>query len=92
MSWLWPVLCVGERIMVSFSLRFCACLIIHLLGIPRVLEGTIPPHLKNPYSSDDRWLEYKRYLQTTRINVNVRQVFPKGFDPAQAVARDTRDP
>ncbi len=24
---------------------------------------------------------YEEYLRGTRINVNVRQVFPKGFDP-----------
>ena len=27
------------------------------------------------------WHLYEEYMRTTRINVNVRQVFPKGFDP-----------
>ncbi|KAI0261000.1 2OG-Fe(II) oxygenase superfamily-domain-containing protein [Gloeopeniophorella convolvens] len=30
------------------------------------------------------WAPYARYMRTTRINVNVRQVFPRGFDPALA--------
>lgn len=53
------------------------------LGIPRVLEGTLSPHLEgsNESSDEDDWDVYEEYLCGTRINVNVRQVFPKGFDP-----------
>ncbi|RDB21008.1 Alpha-ketoglutarate-dependent dioxygenase alkB [Hypsizygus marmoreus] len=47
-------------------------------GVPRILEGTLPSHLK---SMDDDWRPYEEYLRTTRINVNVRQVFPRGFKP-----------
>jgi len=28
-----------------------------------------------------RWASFAEYMATTRININVRQVFPKGFDP-----------
>ncbi|KAJ8468271.1 hypothetical protein ONZ51_g9750 [Trametes cubensis] len=57
-------------------------------GVPRILEGTLPPHLEGVQSesrdSEDGadWEIYGEYLRGTRINVNVRQVFPKGFDPA----------
>ncbi|RDX52669.1 hypothetical protein OH76DRAFT_1399912 [Lentinus brumalis] len=48
-------------------------------GVPRILEGTLPPHLEG--GSDEDWEYYEEYLRGTRINVNVRQVFPKGFNP-----------
>lgn len=51
------------------------------LGIPRVLENTLPPHLA---SGIDEWKPYEEYMRTTRINVNVRQVFPIGFVPPKA--------
>ncbi|KAF9457178.1 hypothetical protein BDZ94DRAFT_1176154 [Collybia nuda] len=47
-------------------------------GIPRILEGTLPSHLQ---SEEPKWQPYKDYMQSTRININVRQVFPKGFNP-----------
>ncbi|KAI0781307.1 hypothetical protein BD413DRAFT_608470 [Trametes elegans] len=53
-------------------------------GVPRILEGTLPPHLEGGDGSedgDDDWKIYEEYLRGTRVNVNVRQVFPKGFDP-----------
>ncbi|TBU29048.1 hypothetical protein BD311DRAFT_662034 [Dichomitus squalens] len=53
-------------------------------GVPRILEGTLPPHLEGPNvwgSDEDDWGVYEEYLCGTRINVNVRQVFPKDFDP-----------
>jgi alkylated DNA repair protein alkB family protein 1 len=65
-------------------------------GVPRILEGTLPKHLgPRPDSSDqpqiqdsknrheafaDDWAPYAEYLKTTRININVRQVFPRGFE------------
>ena len=57
------------------------------IGVPRILEGTLPPHLEGPDASlldpdEDDWGVYEEYLRGTRINVNVRQVFPKGFDPS----------
>ncbi|KDQ59558.1 hypothetical protein JAAARDRAFT_33136 [Jaapia argillacea MUCL 33604] len=55
-------------------------------GVPRILENTLPPHLValGPTASDSEnqeWEPYAEYLRHARINVNVRQVFPKGFDP-----------
>ncbi|KAI0691192.1 hypothetical protein BC835DRAFT_1279687 [Cytidiella melzeri] len=53
-------------------------------GVPRILENTLPPHFSEkdteryPTSQSST---YEEYLQTARININVRQVFPKGFDP-----------
>ncbi|EJD05912.1 uncharacterized protein FOMMEDRAFT_145266 [Fomitiporia mediterranea MF3/22] len=52
-------------------------------GVPRVLEGTLPERLDIRSCPGSDWAIYSRYLQSTRINVNVRQVFPKGFDPSQ---------
>ncbi|ORY84766.1 hypothetical protein BCR37DRAFT_345094 [Protomyces lactucae-debilis] len=37
-------------------------------GIPRIIEGSLPAHFQN-------WGHYTTYLSTTRINVNIRQVF-----------------
>lgn len=52
-------------------------------GVPRILEGSLPPHLKTEsmVKHDGEWVPYDQYMRTTRININVRQVFPKGFDP-----------
>jgi len=54
-------------------------------GVPRILEGSLPAHLKSSSIDDEalakKWQPYEDYLSTTRININVRQVFPKGFDP-----------
>ncbi|KAL0579949.1 hypothetical protein V5O48_002033 [Marasmius crinis-equi] len=52
-------------------------------GVPRILEGTLPRHMFGPDESGEYydWKPYEDYMRTTRINVNVRQVFPKGFDP-----------
>ncbi|KIK95246.1 hypothetical protein PAXRUDRAFT_827205 [Paxillus rubicundulus Ve08.2h10] len=57
-------------------------------GVPRILENTLPEHFSQApdHDGDDEggmedWELYRDYMQTTRININVRQVFPKGFDP-----------
>ncbi|KAF5330796.1 hypothetical protein D9619_005538 [Psilocybe cf. subviscida] len=45
-------------------------------GVPRILEGTLPPHLKAQDLGNELqegWQPYDEYLKTTRINVNVRQ-------------------
>lgn len=68
------------------------------IGVPRILENSLPEHLVHDPSSssaalnrteagDGDWAPYAEYMKTTRINVNVRQVFPKGFDPALDLAR-----
>lgn len=51
------------------------------VGVPRILENTLPSHLTATAEGED-WTPYEEYLRTTRVNVNVRQVFPKGFDPS----------
>jgi len=48
-------------------------------GVPRILEGTLPTHLDEV--DQEEWEPYREFMRTTRININVRQVFPKGFDP-----------
>jgi alkylated DNA repair protein alkB homolog 1 len=50
-------------------------------GVPRILEGTTPPHLRLDVDEED-WEPYAQYIRTARINLNVRQVFPKNFQPA----------
>lgn len=65
-------------------------------AVPRILEGSLPPHLKAASLADDiqrkEWEPYEEYLRTTRINVNVRQVFPKGFDPMKACPGTQQSP
>ncbi|TIB95682.1 hypothetical protein E3Q17_04192 [Wallemia mellicola] len=41
-------------------------------GVPRILERTLPEHLKSQ-EDDEEWEPYACYLSKTRINVNVRQ-------------------
>lgn len=56
-------------------------------GVPRILEGTLPTYLDESAAvTAGTWAPYARYMQTTRININVRQVFPRGFDPRLAQA------
>lgn len=51
-------------------------------GVPRILEGSLPPHLYATGCSLDEgdFGLFEAYLRTTRININVRQVFPPNFD------------
>lgn len=52
------------------------------LGVPRILEHTMPPQFSVDSAADSEWAApYTEYLRTTRININVRQVFPVGFKP-----------
>lgn len=48
-------------------------------GVPKIIEGTLPDHLKwnasPPDSNPGEWEPMGRYMEQTRINVNVRQVF-----------------
>ncbi|KAH9955609.1 hypothetical protein BC827DRAFT_1141187 [Russula dissimulans] len=55
-------------------------------GVPRIFEGTLPAYLGEGAgdAGDGSWMPYARYMDTTRININVRQVFPKGFNPGLA--------
>ncbi|RXK40273.1 alkylated DNA repair protein AlkB [Tremella mesenterica] len=48
-------------------------------GVPRIMEGTLPSHF-TPSSDDSLSMKTtKEFLQTARININARQVFPPGF-------------
>ena len=64
-------------------------------GVPRVFEGTCPSHLMNHSTCNldqggkEDWQPYAEYLTGARINVNVRQVFPKNFDPELQQALET---
>ena len=45
---------------------------------------TLPEHFSQAPEDDGEnmaWEPYKQYMHGSRINVNVRQVFPKGFHP-----------
>ncbi|KDR81555.1 hypothetical protein GALMADRAFT_89623 [Galerina marginata CBS 339.88] len=46
-------------------------------GVPRILEGSLPLHLKadglDDMEASTEWKPYEEYLSTSRINVNVRQ-------------------
>ncbi|KAJ7172566.1 hypothetical protein C8R46DRAFT_1086422 [Mycena filopes] len=47
-------------------------------GVPRILENTLPDHLA-AQPDEPQWAPFAEYMSTTRININVRQVFNKGF-------------
>ena len=70
-----------------FSLANFSFLQLQLLltGVPRILEGTLPSHLRTENVKENDWHVYEEYMETTRININVRQVFPKDFDFSTAV-------
>lgn len=51
-----------------------------LTGVPRILERSLPIHLKGDAEDNEDWTLISEYLETTRININVRQVFPPDFD------------
>lgn len=48
-------------------------------GVPRILEGSLPNHLKSNADDGESWNLIANYMATTRININVRRVFPVGF-------------
>ncbi|CAO3638559.1 unnamed protein product [Mucor hiemalis] len=49
-------------------------------GVPLILENTLPDYLssQNEYEDSPDWKLVGDYLSTSRINLNIRQVFPKG--------------
>ncbi|GJE98122.1 alpha-ketoglutarate-dependent dioxygenase AlkB [Phanerochaete sordida] len=59
-------------------------------GVPRILEDTCPTYLLQGHTGQDgegdEWKPYADYMRNARINVNVRQVFPRGFDPGLPAA------
>ncbi|EIW84998.1 hypothetical protein CONPUDRAFT_117367 [Coniophora puteana RWD-64-598 SS2] len=64
-------------------------------GVPRILANSLPRHLvdgpcpqdgnidDDEVEEENDWAPYAAYLRNARINVNVRQVFPRGFDPSK---------
>ncbi|CCG81384.1 AlkB-like protein [Taphrina deformans PYCC 5710] len=60
-------------------------------GVPRIVEGSLPKHLQHSTDWDnsdretttqeqrDDWDVFAKYMSTTRINVNIRQVFPRDY-------------
>jgi len=54
-------------------------------GVPRILGGTLPHHFRSQCLESEtlrkEWEPYEDYMKMSRININVRQVFPKGFEP-----------
>ncbi|BFZ53443.1 hypothetical protein PYCC9005_000467 [Savitreella phatthalungensis] len=47
-------------------------------GVPRIVEGSLPQYLERDPEDED-WDQFAAYMATSRININVRQVFPEGF-------------
>ena len=56
----------------------CTDSFVFVVGVPRIIEDTLPSHFQADLDPD--WEPYAAYIQTARININVRQVFPIGFD------------
>ncbi|KAK4511975.1 uncharacterized protein ATC70_003974 [Mucor velutinosus] len=46
-------------------------------GVPRILENTLPEYMLPEFVDDEDWKVFGDYMKTTRINLNIRQVFPK---------------
>ncbi|KAI8973004.1 hypothetical protein BDB01DRAFT_808318 [Pilobolus umbonatus] len=46
-------------------------------GVPRILENTLPEYMMTTHSYEDcpDWALYGKYMETSRINLNIRQVF-----------------
>jgi hypothetical protein len=76
-----PALLAEEHIMVgTYRLPVSSfCDTLDPSGVRRILENTLPSHFR--VNSDYEWGPYREYMRASRININVRQVFPKGFDP-----------
>lgn len=51
-----------------------------LLGVPLILENTLPDYLSNnnEYADSPDWKLFGDFMDTSRINLNIRQVYPKG--------------
>lgn len=43
------------------------------------MEDTLPTHLRPSEGDDDLTNAVKEWIQTARVNINARQVFPPGF-------------
>ncbi|KAI9245356.1 hypothetical protein BDA99DRAFT_528160 [Phascolomyces articulosus] len=46
-------------------------------GVPLIIEDTLPSYLSPDKDHDEEdWEIYGRYMLTSRINLNLRQVYP----------------
>lgn len=48
-------------------------------GVPRIMEDTLPRYFLENDNDDKEIRACKRYIRNARININARQVFPRGF-------------
>lgn len=50
------------------------------LGVPLIIEGSLPDYLSNnnEYSDSPDWKLFGDFMSTSRINLNIRQVYPPG--------------
>ncbi|XP_049841742.1 nucleic acid dioxygenase ALKBH1 isoform X3 [Schistocerca gregaria] len=56
-------------------------------GVPRIVLDTIQPwHLELDRDSEDSWIPFEKYVMSSRINVNVRQVLRQGQKSLSSVA------
>ncbi|XP_046982247.1 nucleic acid dioxygenase ALKBH1 [Schistocerca americana] len=56
-------------------------------GVPRIVLDTIQPwHLELDRDSEDLWIPFEKYVMSSRINVNVRQVLRQGQKSLSSVA------
>ncbi|KAI7866290.1 hypothetical protein BDF14DRAFT_1816265 [Spinellus fusiger] len=60
----------------------CRCMGLYIntmtyTGVPRIIQDTLPSYLSSKEACSDSpdWSPYGAYMETSRINVNVRQVF-----------------
>jgi alkylated DNA repair protein alkB family protein 1 len=44
-----------------------------LIGVPRILENTLPDYLAE---GPEDWALFGKYMETSRLNINIRQVNP----------------
>lgn len=54
------------------------------LGVPRIMEDTLPAHFAETPDDSDAMRAAKRWVQSARVNINARQVFPPGFERPDA--------
>lgn len=49
------------------------------IGVPLIIEDTLPDYLSNNNTYQDAldWELYGDFMSTARINLNIRQVYPK---------------
>ncbi|KAK2466967.1 hypothetical protein APHAL10511_001225 [Amanita phalloides] len=57
-------------------------------GVPRVLEGTLPPHLRSENVGDSDWPIYEEYMNTTRININFHCTFSHAYLVSKTMEND----